>query len=995
MRNKGFFWFLTIILTAVCVYQLSFTFVSNGVESKAAKTADMQLAELQKQYPNPGDSASVNGVNIAINTPEGMEIAKASLINSILKAKADTKVYPLLGSTFSDVKKRSLAFGLDLVGGMSVTMEISIPDLVKSYARSERDAKFKRVFDAADKEYATGGDFVDLFIAKHKAFYPNEELIRLFALTDADGLNAKSKDADVIKFLKDKVASSMDGVEQIMSRRINKFGVSQPNIQKDPANNRLYIELPGVQDEKTVVDQIQASANLEFFETYALSEIQQEWEQANFLSTQDEIDAEALEYDSLGNVIEDTTKVEDVKSLDESIASMNSNQKGLAGLLKSDGYNLGFATAENRDKVDKLLQRDDIKAALPDEFRAMWGADMEKLGGKGELGYVLYAIKTPVTGKARVGGKDIGNAKPGLTEDGKISVNLTMTNEGADKWRLMTAENVGRQVAITMDNVVYSAPVVRGEISGGSTEISGTFTIEDAKQLSGLLNGGALPAPCVIKEQVKVGPTIGADNSRAGLISFGIALCIVFAYMIFYYGRAGIVADISLLTNILLIFGSLASFGAVLTLAGIAGIVLTIGMAVDANVIIFERIREELAAGKDMKLAVDTGFKKSLSSIIDANVTTLLTAVVLKVMGSGPIESFATTLIIGIFTSIFCALVVSRLIINRQLDRNKVINFDTTLTKGRFKNINIDFIGKRKIFYAVSGILLVVSLVGIFTKGLTPNVEFTGGRTYGVKFEKSSDGKLGALEANIRASFGSDGSEASLATKTKSNSYFVEITTNYMLGNDKANNIVLEKLKVAFEKSKGDLGEAKITESRSVSAAISDDLKSSSYIAILASIIIMFGYILMRFGKWQYSIGAILALAHDVAIVLGVFALLSGVLPFNMEVDQAFIAAILTVIGYSINDTVIIYDRIRENLGMSSNRTNAEEINSALNSTLSRTINTSMTTFLVLLSIFLFGGAAIKSFVFALMIGVVVGTYSSICIATPILVDLSKKIKTK
>ena len=995
MRNKGFFWFITILLTVVCVYQLSFTFVSNGVEKKAAKTADMQLAELQKQYPNPGDSASVNGVNIAINTPEGAEIAKASLINSILKGKADTKVYPLLGSTFSDVKKRSLAFGLDLVGGMSVTMEISIPDLVKSYARSERDSKFKRVYDASLKEYGRGGDFVDIFIAKHKAFYPNEEMIRLFALTDADGLNAKSKDADVIKFLKDKVASSMDGVEQIMNRRINQFGVSQPNIQKDPANNRLYIELPGVQDEKTVADQIQKSANLEFFEVYALGEIQQQWEQAQFLSTQDEIEAEALEYDSLGNVIVDTTKVEDVKSLDESIASMNSSQKGFAGLLKSDGYSLGFATAENRDKVDELLQREDIKAAMPDEFRAMWGADMQKLGGKGELGYILYAIKTPVTGKARVGGKDIGNAKPGLTEDGKISVNLTMTNEGSDKWRLMTAENVGRQVAITMDNVVYSAPVVNGEISGGSTEISGSFTIEDAKELSGLLNGGALPAPCVIKEQMKVGPTIGAENSRAGLVSFGIALCLVFVYMIFYYGKAGIVADIALIANILFIFGSLASFGAVLTLAGIAGIVLTIGMAVDANVLIFERIREEEAAGKDKKSAVDTGFKKALSSIIDANVTTLLTAIVLKVFGSGPIESFATTLIIGIFTSMFAALVISRLIINFMLAKGKEINFETKMTKGAFKNFNIDFVGKRKIFYVISAIIVIAGLAGLFTRGLNQSVEFTGGRTFVVKFDNDASNKLNYLETNLRSEFDANGQKTSMVTKTKGTSRTVEITTNYLLTKEGANAEVIEKLNLGLDKSIPELGKHTIVESRSVSATISDELKSSSTIAIILSLIIIFAYILLRFGKWQYSTGAILAMAHDVIAVLAVFSLLHGVLPFNMEIDQAFIAAILTVIGYSINDTVIVFDRIRENLGMHSQKTQKEEINDSLNSTLSRTINTSMTTFLVLLAIFLFGGAAIKSFVFALMIGVVVGTYSSICIATPLLIDLSKKIKVK
>jgi SecD/SecF fusion protein len=495
-----------------------------------------------------------------------------------------------------------------------------------------------------------------------------------------------------------------------------------------------------------------------------------------------------------------------------------------------------------------------------------------------------------------------------------------------------------------------------------------------------------------IKEQMKVGPTIGAENTRAGLISFGLALVLVFAYMYFYYGKAGLVADIALLANIIFIFGSLGSFGAVLTLAGIAGIVLTIGMAVDANVLIFERVREELAAGKDMTDAIDTGFQKALSSIIDANVTTLLTAIVLKIFGSGPIESFATTLIIGIFTSVFSALVISRLVFTWMLTKGQKITFDTAFTKNAFKNLNINFLGKRKIYYAISSLLVVASLIALFTKGLTPSVEFSGGRTFQVKFEKSADNNIEYIKDNLGKSM----KGASIDVKTKKTSYNVEITTNYLQSDEKANTKVKDKLIEGLENCTSKMGKYEIEpESRFVSSTVSNELISSSSIAIILSLVIIFAYILLRFGSWQYSLSAILALAHDVIIVLGLFALFNGILPFNMDVDQAFIAAILTVIGYSINDTVVVFDRIREDLSWKKDADFYGEINGAMNSTLSRTLNTSFTTFITLFVIFLFGGAAIKGFVFALLIGIVVGTYSSILVASPLLVDLTKKIKVK
>jgi SecD/SecF fusion protein len=648
----------------------------------------------------------------------------------------------------------------------------------------------------------------------------------------------------------------------------------------------------------------------------------------------------------------------------------------------------------DKARVDVLLNRSDIKAQFESQVRFMWGAEMEYIDkARKKKGWYLYACKVPDNGKAKVNGSHIAKASQGYDQmGGEITVDLSMNDEGMDQWGRMTSENINRLVAITMDNVVYSAPVVRGAIMSGNTQISGDFTFDEANDLAGLLNGGALPAPCVIKEQTKVGPTIGKENTRAGLMSFAIAFLVVFAYMFFYYGKAGIVADIALLANVIFIFGSLASFGAVLTLAGIAGIVLTIGMAVDANVLIFERIREEQTKGKDLSGAVSTGFQKALSSIIDANLTTLLTAIVLKIFGTGPIESFATTLIIGIFSSLFAALIISRLIFEWSLSKGKGMTFDTKFTKNAFKSLNINFLDKRKMAYVLSTVMVAGSLVLLFTKGISQSVEFSGGRTYSVKFEKSAESQTEFIKSQLSSSM----EGASVDVKTKSSSYNVEITTNYLLEQENAEVTVKSKLNEALNNCKPKLGGYTIEpDSRFVSSKVSDELEGSSKISIALSLLIIFAYIFIRFGKWQFSISAIVALFHDVIIVLGLFSLLGGILPFNMDIDQAFVAAILTVIGYSINDTVVVFDRIREDLSWKVESDFKSEINGALNSTLSRTINTSMTTLVVLLIIFFFGGAAIKGFIFALIIGILVGTYSSMFVATPLLVDFTKKIKLK
>ncbi|MCH2224395.1 MAG: protein translocase subunit SecD [Crocinitomicaceae bacterium] len=1010
MRNKGFFWFLTILLTAICIYQLSFTWVSNSVENKAGKKAEAEAARIIEETEADADGTRTytlnNGVVVDLNKGDAKELIKAALINDDLLGQAEKEVYPVFGSTFKEVKKRSLAFGLDLVGGMSITLEVSVPDLVKNYARNENQPQFRRAWDAANEFYTeNGGDFIDLFMEQHAKLNPGKQAVRFFAFSEIDELDMNSTDADVKAFLEGIETTSMGGVKEIMERRINQFGVAQPNIQEDKTNNRLYIELPGVQDEVTVKENLVSTANLEFFETYTLQQIAEGWTAAMELSKDDEVVLEdtpvVVDSTEIDTTLNDTTSIsadEDLFDEDEELDFLSDSTEELTGLasymaLMIGDSRIGLVLPENRGKVNALLNRKDIKAVFNSDVKFMWSAEMETMGETKETGYILYAIKVPLDGKARVGGKDIASANRDYNQDeGSVVVNVRMTEEGSDKWAQMTEANKGKVVAITLDDVVYSAPRVNGVISGGNTEISGSFSIQEADNLSGLLNGGALPTKLVLKEFNKVGPTIGADNSKSSLLSFGIALLLVFVYMIFYYGKAGIVADIALFANILFIFGALGSFGAVLTLAGMAGIVLTIGMAVDANVLIFERIREEQAAGKDLKAAVDTGFKRALSSIIDANVTTMLTAIVLKSFGSGPIESFATTLIIGIFTSVFAALVITRLCINWWMKKGKNITFESKMTKGAFKKLNFNFVGKRKMYYMISGVLIIGGIIAIVARGLNPSVEFSGGRTFGIEFDKSASSEQDLVKNELLKQFG-DG--VSVETKTKGSSFFLEVTTNYLREDESTDGdkLVKEKLEAGLDECKSKLGGYSIEESRSVSPTVSKELVVSSAWAIGLSLLIIFAYILIRFGRWQYSIGAILAMVHDVVLVLAAFSIFHGILPFNMDVDQAFIAAILTVIGYSINDTVIVFDRIRENLRTFKGTDEQENINRSLNSTLSRTFNTSITTFIVLLIIFIFGGTAIQGFVFALMIGVIVGTYSSVCIATPVLIDLSKKVK--
>ncbi len=1009
MRNKGFFWFLTILLSAVCLYQLSFTYITIGVEEDAAREAAI-LAEEAKTAAskNGGIFVTTAGDTIDFNKPEAMELAKAAFTNEVLKAKADKSVYPVLGTKFKDVKARSLAFGLDLVGGMSVTLEISVPDLIKSYAQNPNDLNFKIPLDNAVARHARqGGDFVTIFVDEYERRSPGKLLVRQLNISELKELSITSSNNDVAKFFQDKVASSMDGVEQIMSKRINQFGVAQPNIQKESSKNRLYIELPGVQDEVTVAKKLQSTANLEFFETYQLEEIQGKLAELNNMSRVDEVvveDDSALYADTTADssnvAVNDTANKVGDSTKKPALPKAKIGAKGLLDYMKPvGGWIIGEVAPENKDEVNAILRRADIQRSLTspgERVEFMWSANPEKNAAKQEV-YFVYAVRIPENGKALVGGSDVKFATQSFDQQSmQNTVDVTMSIDGAERWARMTEKNVGRAIAITMDKVVYSAPVVQNAITGGNTQISGNFTIESAKDLAGLLNGGALPAPCVIKEQTKVGPTIGAENSKAGLVSFAFAFLAVFIYMYFFYGKAGLAANIALLANVIFIFGCLASFGAVLTLAGIAGIVLTIGTAVDANILIFERVKEEIAHGKSVNDAVSIGNIKALPSIIDANVTHLLVAIILKVFGTGEIESFATTLIVGIFTSVFSAIIIAKLIISTQLEKGKNVSFSTGTTANWFKNFHFDWIGKRKYFYMFSIAVTILGIGSLFVRKLSPSVEFTGGRTFGVIIEKPAD--VDQIEEGLAKFFTEPGKTepASVEVKTKANSYNLEITTNYLLKNDTATSLVKQKLQEGLTAMNAKVGSYKITNTRSISASVSSEMWSSAVLSISLSLLVIFAYIFIRFGQWQYSLGAILGLAHDVLFVLSVFSLLHGILPFNMDVNQAFIAAVLTVIGYSMNDTVIVFDRIRESLNFNHGREDSKVvINDALNKTLSRTFNTSMILFVVLLVMFIFGGPAIKGFLFALLVGVVIGTYSSLCVATPVLVDFTKKFKVK
>lgn len=985
MQNKSALWAFVILLTAACIWQISFTFITSGVESDAKEFAQTKVD-------------SVLMVNKALNV-YAQDTLKTKYEAEYLQSKANEK---FLGFRFAEVRKKQINRGLDLQGGMNVTLEVSLVDLIKNLANDPAEPNFVKAIEQAQNDQKNSGDdFVTLFANAYKKLAPEAKLAAVFRSRENKNLiPVDASDSEVLSIIKEEATGAVKRTEQVLRKRIDNLGVVQPKIQR-LESGRILVELPGVKEKERVRKILQGTARLEFWEMYDNTEIAGYFNKVNDIlkadvSTQETgVDSAKADTASNSSVLNDlltggadSTKKDStgVNKTDKNplwevmFPSLTNNNQQFA-----QGPVVGYSAIKDTAKVMAYLYREDIISLFP-RVKFLWGA---KAVGDNEDVYQLFGIKvTNIDGTAPLEGDVVADARRDADLAGRPEVSLLMNPDGAKRWKILTKENIGKSVAIVLDNKVYSAPTVQNEIGGGMTSISGAFSVDEAEDLANVLKAGKLPAPARIIEEAVVGPTLGKENISTGFSSFIIALLVVLAYMVFYYARAGIVADLSLITNMFFIIGVLASIGATLTLPGIAGIVLTIGMAVDANVLIFERIREEMRQGKGMALAIQDGFKNALSSILDSNITTLLTGVVLLIFGTGPIQGFATTLLIGICTSVFCALVISRLILDFAQSRKIEITFETSFSRNWFRDTNILFVEKRKIFYAISGLLILISLGSLAIRGLDYGVDFSGGRTYQVRFDKP-------VEANQVAStlsnyFVENGNKMTPEVKTYGTSNQIMITTKYMV--NEVGEDVQESVNAKLNEGLSALNNPfEVTSSQLVGPTVADDIKTSALLAVVFSIIIIFIYIVFRFNRWQYGLGATIALFHDVTIVIGFFSLFYGILPFSLEVDQAFIAAILTVVGYSINDTVIIFDRIREYLGHVRKQDQHQLINNALNSTLGRTFNTSFTTFIVLLLIFLFGGDTVRGFVFAIMLGVVVGTYSSIFIATPVIVDLDKQ----
>ncbi|MBL7924781.1 MAG: protein translocase subunit SecDF [Bacteroidia bacterium] len=1000
MQSKGAIKLFAIILALVCLYQLSFTLVTRGVEGDAKEFANGDPVK-EKEYL---DSIGPKGVyNLGM------------------------KNY-----SYRECKERELNLGLDLKGGMNVTMEVSVVDLVRSMAgQNASDATFKKAIDRAlELQRSSNKDFVSLFGQAFNEVDPNASLAAVFAnIENQDKIKFNSTNEQVLKVLKEESDAAISRSFNILRTRIDKFGVTQPNIQQ-LGSGRILVELPGVKEPDRVRKLLQGTAKLEFWETYNFGEV------APALVNVNKLLADESKKDSLARALNltgtdtgavaqlpvDSAKADTTAStsLVDKMGKDSTAKQDTAGgksfeefarenplfavLFPADGQvrtqdekNLvdkqcviGYALIKDTSKVNAILAREDVRATLPKNLRLLWTvkprtADTPSLE--------LIGIKvTGRDGKAPLDGGAISDARQDFGQfNSKPEISMRMNPEGAKTWKRLTGENIGKSIAIVLDEYVYSFPTVQGEIPGGNSSITGNFEINEAKDLANILKAGKLPAPARIVEEAVVGPSLGKEAISNGLLSFIVALVVVFIFMVVYYNKAGFVADFALICNMFFILGVLASLGAVLTLPGIAGIVLIIALSVDANILIFERVREELRLGKGIRLAISDGYRHALSSIIDSNVTTLLLGIILYAFGSGPVQGFATTLIIGILCSLFSAIFISRLVFEWMLDTNKEISFWNTFSRDIYHNINLPFVKNRKIFYTISALLIAGGIASIVLKGFNFGVDFDGGRTYVVQFEKS----LSTQE--VRQSLaGPFGEAPDVKTFGTDNRY--KITTDYLIEENTAE-AEAKVIAALYQGVKGyyasidepSFKATKIINSQKVGPTVADDIKSSALLAVLFGCALMFIYILVRFKKWQYGLGATLALLHDVLLILSIFSIFNGVLPFTLEINQDFIAAVLTVMGYSMTDTVVVFDRIREYLGIHPHLDKKIVVNNALNSTLSRTLNTSLTTFFVLLAIFIFGGDVIRGFTFALLIGIVVGTYSSLCVAAPIVVDLDKK----
>ncbi len=995
MQGKGFIKFIAIVLAIVCAYALSFTLVTSSVEKDAKNYAKGDLGK-EKAY---------------------------------LDSMSTVKVYPLLGFTYQEVKSKEINLGLDLKGGMNVTMEISLSELVKSLAGNPTDANFNTALQNAQTQLNAGGkDYIKLFVNEFEKLSPNTKLADYFSNQDnATQLKSNASNNQVESFLEKEATSAIDRSFFILRSRIDGFGVVSPNMQKQEGSNRILIEMPGVQDKDRISKLLQGSAELQFWQVYQVQEVVPLLENIN---------------KTLASTLKDTTTVTASTAAQpatggklaglEKAGVKDSLAKGgkLAGLGKTDStaakaalaksnplfsvLSIPTYTAENgqqqlrpgpivawvaqkdTSKVNSYFKLPEVAAAIPSTMKFMWSVKPME----GSKVFELYAIKvTSADGKPDLGGESVSDSRNDFDQKGRPEVTMYMTSEGSAKWKKITADaasdpNNKKAIAIVLDNAVYSAPTVQNEIPNGISSITGNFTQEDTKDLSNILKAGKLPAPARIAGSFVVGPTLGAEAIHNGLISFIIAFIVILVFMALYYHRAGWVANFALLINLFFIMGILVSLGAVLTLPGIAGIVLVIGLSVDANILIFERVREELALGKNTALAIKEGFKHAMPSIIDSNATLFILGAILYVFGSGPVQGFATTLCIGILSSLFAAVAITRVIFDSLINRKIEVSFDNKLTRNAFKNIGFNFVGHRKVYYIISTVIILAG-IGMYFKngGLNLGVDFKGGRTYLVHFDKAVSTE--DLKTKLNPVFGNETPEV----KTAGEDSQVKITTTFHIEdqNPKTDKVVED----ALNKGLATTGiKYEIASSQKVTPIIASDIVNGAFYAVLISCLFMFIYIVVRFKKWQYGLGAVIALFHDVLMVLSFYTILDGIMPFSLEIGQDFIAAILTVMGYTMTETVVVFDRIRERLKESGKEDLHGEdrnnlINFALNSTLSRTILTSLTVFFVLLVIFIFGGDSIRGFIFALLIGRIIGTYSSLCISTPIVIDLGSSAEKK
>jgi SecD/SecF fusion protein len=999
MKNKNFIITLTVIITLLCVYYLSFTFISRSIQQDATEYAT-------------DESGNLNFYK------------KQAYLDSVW----NEPVYNLFGIqyTYKDVKETELSLGLDLQGGMHVTLEVSPVDIIKGLSGNSENSDFNRALELAQQKQRNSQEsFVNLFYSSFNEIAPDANLATIFANAANRGrISLQSSDEEILGIIRAEVDDAIDRSFEILRTRVDRFGTSQPNIQKLPGTGRIQVELPGVDNRERVRKLLQGVAKLEFWEVYELQEMAPTLEAMNNRLVEENRIRQKEKGSLEGDTVEASDEEEDLATLlgeedqaqpgdtsaDDLAAQLagdstaidslqDSFASALLTLRKAPYYNL-FYDVKDTSRINRILQRADIQALIPNNMKFIWkNKPIEGEGGAEVL--ELYAVKVRRGGQPPLTGEVITDARSDFDQTGSPSVSMQMNANGAKAWRRLTAENLNRRIAIVLDGYVYSAPNVVTEIPNGSSQITGNFTLEESKDLANILKAGKLPAPTRIVEEAVIGPTLGKEAQHQGVISIVAGLAIVVLFMVAYYFRGGLIANIALVFNIFFILGILAQLNAALTLPGIAGIVLTIGMSIDANVLIFERIREEIRSGSSLLNAISAGYSKAYSSIIDANVTTFLIGVIMYALGQGPVKGFATTLMIGIASSFFSAVFITRVIVTwftKKGDKSK-ISFSLPWSKNLLANLSVDFMSKRKIAYVFSSVFITLGLILIiFEGGLNLGVDFTGGRSYVVEFQEPVSATN--LKTALQPSFENAGTEV----KWYGADNIVKVTTSYLVSDESvtADSTVEKALIRGIEQETGlnyqPSGEQAsdnsfyIAGSSKVGATIADDIKTASMEAVIFSLIVIFIYIVIRFRKWQFGLGAVIALFHDTLFVLAAYAIVT-LFGKPLEIDQVFIAAMLTIIGYSINDTVVIFDRIRENFQLKAGSPLGKILNESINDTLSRTLITSFTTLVVVMVLLIFGGEVLRGFSFALLIGIIIGSYSTIFIATPIVLDLTKEEK--